>query len=292
MEFYDALTNFESTLEPKILSFVTHILPSIKLLAGVIMAVFVGYHVVKSFLGENEKLDVSTLVRPCLTLAAIVLYTQLVDLLIEKPVDIVNEIVIEGASSIGGGAPGSIQTQFRENITYTQDTGGVDGGGINDIIQVHPLLEFMHLIVFFIASISGGYILFRQLIVKCIYLMLGPFVLAFSLIVGNEKVIGSWFQGFISVLLWLPLLSIVQTIIILLPVETTEFSDSDIIFSMALQVVMIFIVFKVPRYANILVGQGSELGSQAGNTIVGQIKGLPMNYLNNKMMGRSLKGKR
>ncbi len=292
MDFYAALTQFETTLEPKIISFVDAILPSVRLFAGAIMIVFVGYHVIKSFLGENEKLDVSTLVRPCLTLAAIVLYTQLVDLLIEKPADILNDIVIDGASKVGGGAPGSIQTQFRDKITYTQGTGGADGGGVYDIIQVHPILEFMHLIVFFIASVAGGYILFRQLIVKCIYLMLGPFVLAFSLIVGNEKILGSWFQGFISVLLWLPMLSIVQTIIILLPIETTEFSNSDIIFSMALQVVMVFIVFKVPRYANILVGQGSDMGAQAGNTIIGQVKGIPSGYIQNKMMGRSMRGKR
>ncbi|MBL3658406.1 hypothetical protein [Fulvivirga sediminis] len=292
MDFYAALTNFESTLEPKILMFVEAILPSVKMLAGVIMVIFVGYHVIKSWLGENEKLDVATLVRPCLTLAAIVLYTELVDLLIQEPISMINEIVVDGASKVGGGAPGSMQTEFRDKITYTQDAGGVDGGGIYDIIQVHPFLEFIHLIVFFIASIAGGYILFRQLIVKCIYLMIGPFALAFSLIVGNEKVLGSWFQGFISVLLWLPMLSIVQTIIILLPLETTEFSNSDIIFSMALQVVMIFIVFKVPRYANILVGQGSDLGSQAGNTILGQVKGLPNQLINNKLMGKSMRGKK
>lgn len=291
MDFYAALTNFESTLEPKIREFVETILPSVILLASVIMVVFVGYHVIKSFLGENEKLDVATLVRPCLTLAALALYTDLVDLLIINPINIVNEIVIDGANQVGGGAPGSLHTQFRDKITYTQDTGGAEGGGINDIIQVHPVLEFIHLMVFFIASVAGGYILFRQLIVKCIYLMIGPLALAFSLIVGNEKVIGSWFQGFISVLLWLPMLSIVQTIIILLPLETTPFSNTDILFTMALQIVMVFVVFKVPRYANILVGQGSELASQAGNTLPGQFKGLPMTYLSSKMTGRSVKGK-
>lgn len=292
MEFYAALAEFESTLQPKIISFVEAVLPSVRLLAAVIMVIYVGYHVIKSWLGENEKLDVSTLIRPCLTLAAIVLYTELSEMLIIKPIGIVNEIIIEGAGDVGGGAPGSIQNEFRDKITYTQDTGGADGGGIYDIIQVHPFLEFIHLIVFFIASVAGGYILFRQLIVKSLYLILGPFALAFSLIVGNEKVIVSWFQGFVSVLLWLPILSILQTIIILLPIESTEFSDSDIIFSMALQVVMIFVIFKIPRYANILVGQGSEFGSQAGNTIIGQVKGYPMNMLNNKMMGRSMRGKK
>ncbi|MBU3027530.1 hypothetical protein [Zobellia galactanivorans] len=291
MDFYAVLTDFESTLEPKILAFVDAILPSVRLLAVAIMVVFVGYHVIKSWLGENEKLDVSTLVRPCLILAALVLYTELVVLLIEKPVEIVNEIVLDGATKVGGATPGSMKL-FRDKMAYTQDTGGVDGGGVDDVIQLHPFLELIHLIVFFIASVAGGYILFRQLIVKCIYLIIGPFVLAFSLIVGNEKVIGSWYQGFISVLLWLPMLSIVQTIIILLPVETTSFSDSDIIFSMAMQVVMIFVVFKVPRYANILVGQGAEMGSQAGNTIMGQVKGFPMSVLNNRMMGRSMKGKK
>lgn len=266
MEFYAALNDFEATLRPRILEFVQEILPQVAIFAGVITIIFVGYKVVKSFLGENERLDPSTLVRPCLTLAALVLYTQLVTLLIERPIGLVNNIIEAGSTSVGGAAPGDY-TLMRDIMTHSQDTGGDDGGGVYDIIQVHPILELMHIIVFFIASVAGGYILFRQLIVKSIYLIIGPFALAFSLVVGNEQVLNKWFQGFVSVLLWLPILSIIQTILILIPIQTTEFDASDIIFSMALQVVMIFCVFKVPQYANILVVQGTSMGQQYGESI-------------------------
>ena len=289
MDVYAALNEFATTLEPKINLFLTEVLPSVRLLAAAIMFVFVGYQVMKSFMGDGEKLGMMALVRPSLILATLVLYIPLVELLAEKPVELVNDIITEGTNSIGGAAPGTLHQRFGQKMMYTQNTGGVDGGGINDIVQVHPFLEFIHLIVFFIAAMAGGYILFRQLLVKTIYVMIGPFVIAFSLIVGNERAIVNWYQGLLSILLWLPILSIIQTIIILLPLETTELTGSDIVFTIAFQVVMIFMVFKVPRYANMLVTQGADMGSQAGNTIVGQIKSGPQTWWQNRQMMKSMK---
>jgi len=287
MDFYSALNNFESLLEPQLVNFVDLILPNVSLFAAVIVAVYVAYKVIKSFLGEGERLDAATLVRPCLILASLVLYNSLVDLLIDTPVNIVNEIIAEGATSVTGATPGDLKG-MRDKMTYFQSTGGPDGGGIMDIVQVHPFFEFIHMLLYFCASVAGGYILFRQLVVKSIYLLIGPFALAFSLIVGNEKVVNSWFQGYLSVLLWLPILSIVQTIILLMPVETTNFNGEDMIFSIAIQVVMIFVVFQVPKYANILVAQGSEMGSQYGQGIKSEMQSIR----NNRAMSKSMRGEK
>lgn len=278
---YAALEQFDNILRPRINDFITTMLPNIGLFAAVIMLVFVGYKVVKSFLGENEKLDTSTLVRPCLTLAALVLYSDLVDLLIETPITLVNDIVVDAI----GIDPTNLNA-LKDQLTHTQDSGGSDGGGIFDIIQLHDFLEFFHLAIFFIGSIAGGYILFRQLIVKTIYLILGPFALAFSLIVGNERVLNNWFQGYVSVLLWLPVFSIMQGIMLEIPVTTTNFEPEDIIFSLVVQVVMIFSILKVPQFANILVAQGASMGQQYGEGMKQRAESI----VNNRSMQKSMKG--
>ena len=108
--------------------------------------------------------------------------------------------------------------------------------------------------------------MFRQLIIKSLYLIIGPFALALSLISGNEGVLAIWFQGYFSILLWLPILSIVRTIILIIPLDEVELVSIDMIFSLAFQVLLVLTVFKIPTYANILVAQGSSMGGDLGKT--------------------------
>ncbi|KAA1242584.1 hypothetical protein [Aquimarina sp. RZ0] len=279
--FYIVLTDFENKLRPAINAFLDEILPLVIMFAGVITTIYLGYKVIRSWTGENEKLDAATLLRPCLILAALALYKPLVILLIEKPVEYVNEIVLTGAERATSKPRANFRKEVRDILTFQQNTGGPGGGGVKDLLQVHPVLEFFHLFVFFFAFIAGGYILFKQLIVKTIYLVVGPFALAFSLIVGNERTVISWFQGFFSVLLWLPILSILQTIMMLIPLQdpANAFTGKDIIFSFVLQIVMVLIILKTPQYANILVAQGSSIGQQAGGTLTSMIKNIPQTLI-------------
>ncbi len=273
-DFYDVITTFEAALRNAQVTFIDNILPAVGLFAGVIVSIYIGYKVMRSWTGESEKLDAATLLRPCLILASLALYRPLVTLLMETPIGIVNDIILAGADATTGIPRANFAQTIQNTLTFSQTTGGPDGGGINDVLQVHPFLEFINLFVFFLAYIAGGYILFRQLIVKTIYFMLGPFALAFSLIVGNERTITGWFQGYISVLLWLPVLSLIQTIIALIPLQDPNnlFSTKDVVFSMVVQIVMVLAVLKVPQYANILVTQGSSMGQQSGGTMSSMMK--------------------
>jgi len=247
--FIDGLA---TTIIADVNSFVGELLPYASSLGGAIMLIYVTHKIVVSFLKPDERISPSTLVRPVLTLGAIVLYEDLVDLLIITPVDIVSDMVKEAANAVSG----SYQTNAQNAIEHIQSTGGIDGGGIFDILQVNPLLELIHLIIYFTSTVIVAYVLFRQLIMKTIYLILGVLVLPFSLIVGNEKTLNQWFFGFLSVLLWIPIIHLILFVISIANPTASTFDNP--IFSIAVQIVMIFALLEVPKYAKMLVGGQGE----------------------------------
>lgn len=298
---YEVIAKFEQSVATGISAIVSNMVPKLLLFAGVLTIIYIAYKVIKSWMGDNERLDAMTLVRPCLVLASLALYQPLVKITLTTPVEILTDIVISGASvkisalnasSAGPASRRLINEASRKVLMHQQESGGPDGGGVKDVLQVHPVLEFINLVVYFLAYLVGGYIMFRQLVVKTIYFVLGPFALALSLAISNEKVVANWFQSYLSVLLWEPVLFLIQLILIMIPVFETEnyFNDLDFVFSIAFQAVMIFVVFRVPQYANALVAQGSAMGQQAGNTIIGQVKSSPTSYIQNRKQRKMMSG--
>ncbi len=263
MNLYEALEKFELILKPNIESFINSSLPTARILAAAIMLIFIGYKVMRYMSNPEDKINPETLVRPILTLMAMVLYIELVKLLLFDPVELVTDIIQYSVQQVTKKDIIQLNDIFHEKITHVQNT-GADGNGVYDILQVNPFLEVIHIIIFFISSVVGGYILFKQLILKYIYYVLGVFILPFSLIVGNQKIVSKWFFSFLSVLLWTPVLSIIKVIIVLIPLDTTEFSN--ILLSIAFQVLMITMVLKVPQFANLLVSfeEGNNIGSRPG----------------------------
>ncbi len=284
MNFYTLIDNFENVFNPLLAQYIRSILRAVGLFAGVITTIYVLYKVIKVFIGDAEKIEGSTLVRPSLILGAIVLYVPLVDLVLETPVTLVNDIILDGLRTTTGISDiNSIREAARGKLQYTQDSDSAGGNGIHDILQVNPFLELFHLVIFFIGTIAAGYVIFSQLLIKAIHIILGPFALAFALIPGNERVLANWFQSTLSVFLWIPVLNIVRVIIILVPVNedavggilgrpNLDLDKPDILFSMVFQIAMIFIIFKVPQFANMLVAQGSSMGQQLGSTLTYQLK--------------------
>ncbi len=271
MDLIQVVENFETTLRPKIENFVTEILPYAMILGSGIVFIFVGYKVMRYMANPEDRLDPYAIIQPVLVLAAMTLYKDLIDLLLLQPVDLIGQIIDAIALQTSGiNDPNNFELAFRGSITHVQST-GAEGSGVYDIMQINPFLEIIHLLIYFVASVAGGYIMFRQLITKYIYLILGVFVLPLSLIIGNQKVLSSWFFGFLSVLLWLPVLKIIKMIILLLPVTGTSFTD--VLLSVALQLVMIFTILQVPKYANMLVSQGSSIGNNVGKSVAEGIKG-------------------
>ena len=153
--------------------------------------------------------------------------------------------------------------QVDAQLTAVQDagTGGNGVASIYDILQLSTFLEVIHLLIQFLALVVTGYILLRQVLLKAIYFILGVFILPLSLIPSNLDILKQWFFGFLSVLLWIPILRIFQTLIVLIHQAPIDGGFTQPLYSVVLQIVMIFFLFQVPKYANFLVnGAGDNAG--------------------------------
>ncbi|MDR4951003.1 hypothetical protein REB14_02255 [Chryseobacterium sp. ES2] len=270
MTIDEILNQYRTILKTRFDLYINESKPYVLLIAVTFTFVFVGYKVMKAMADPDEKIGRDTLLRPILTLMAITLYIPLVKLLLFDTVDILSDIVKHGAYKVTGRSAADFEQAFQTSITHVQGT-GADGNGVYDVLQINPFLELLHIIIYFLASVAGGYILLRQLLMIFVYYVLGIFVLPFSLIVSNERILKSWFFGFLSILLWEPILTILKVMIVLLPVDKTEFTN--VLLSIALQLVMIFMVLKVPHFANLLVDP--ESGNKFGNKTGSVLRGLP-----------------
>ncbi|SHJ29960.1 hypothetical protein [Aquimarina spongiae] len=232
-------------------------------LAAVLMIILVGSKVITYFANPSGNLDPYTLVRPILILVALVLYKPLVELLLFSPTDIIADVTENAAHYVTKvGDAKEFEDSYNGSITHIQDSNADGSGdGVYDVLQINPFLELLHLIIFFIASVVAGYIMLRQIIYKAIYFVIGVFALPLALIPGNQDVLKKWFFGFLAVLLWIPILTILKTILILVHNNTASGGFTQILMSICLQVVMIIAVLRVPKYANILVSAGSDSGS-------------------------------
>ncbi len=276
MTIHEILNQYRSILNTRFDLFINESKPYILLITVTFTFIFIGYKVMKSMADPDEKIGRDTLLRPVLTLMAVTLYIPLVKLFLFDTVNILTDIIKQGAYRVTGRSPAAFDQAFQRAITHVQGT-GADGNGVYDILQINPFLELFHIIIYFIASVVDGYMLLRQLLMIFIYYVLGIFVLPFSLVISNERVLKSWFFGFLSVLLWEPILTIMKVIIILLPVESTEFTN--VLLSVAFQIIMILMILKVPQFANLLVDP--ESGNRFGNRTGSVLKGVP-----GKIMGK------
>ncbi|OEK07362.1 hypothetical protein A8C32_18165 [Flavivirga aquatica] len=245
--------------------FVNHVIPYCSLLATIIMIILVGTKVINYFMNPSGNMDPFILVKPILVLAAIVLYQPLVELLLVKPVNLVTDITESAAmQTVNITSMDNFLDIVDAQLSNVQDaaTGGNGTVSIYDILQLSTFLEIIHLLIQFVALVVTGYILLRQVLLKAIYFILGVFVLPLSLIPSNFEILKNWFFGFLSVLLWIPILRIFQTLIVLIHQAPIDGGFTQPLYSVVLQVVMILFLIQVPKYANFLVnGSGDNDGN-------------------------------
>ncbi|WP_271781973.1 hypothetical protein [Aquimarina algiphila] len=243
-------------------AYVDYVIRYSYILASILMIILVGSKVFSYFMNPSGNLDPYVLVKPVLILVALALYKPLVEILLVKPTNIILDITDAAALHITNTS--SLDAFFRifiNSITFIQ-TGGFDSNGnpivgVYDILQISTVLEVLHLLIHFVSLAVAAYIIIRQLILKAIYFMLGTLVLPLSLIPGNFKILQKWFFSFFALLLWIPLLRMIQTIIIL--IHTAPVTGwAQPLFSIVLQIVMIFYILNVPKYANLLVSEAGE----------------------------------
>ena len=260
---------------------VSEFLKSATLFAGVLVLIFIGYKVMLYMADINSKLDPFVIVRPVLILGSLVLYTQLVNMLVFQPVAIVDQIVVDGLkvaladdwSSSGGDTAiflGSVTAGYLTVAKFVPSAAMSGATGLFSILAISQFLEVLHLILVFAATAVGAYMLIRQVFLIAIYYVLGVFAIPFSLIVGNQAVLGNWFFGFVSVMLWLPIINLLMGIIRSLdgtgPLGLSLLNFGDALYGMAMQIAFISLILQVPKFANILVSKGAE-ATQGGGVI-------------------------
>ena len=292
--FFEFLSNLNETTKIQIDSLVAQLLYYSKFIAGTIALIYIIYKVIVAFINPNQPIDPQTLVRPCLILAALVLYQPLIDICIDKPEEFLSGIVNESLNNVNEGTIGSSRNQRTTNairaLTHIQDSDSNGGDGIYGLLAVFPLLEVIHFGLYLASSLVILYMLLRQFVLKTIYYVIGVFVLTFSLIPSNESALSKWFLGYLSVILWVPIMDILLGLINItqFSLEAFQVNGNSYIYSfpiitLAVQIFYLFAILKVPTYANIIVG-GS--GSSAG-TGLKTLKSFAMN----KALG-SLGGKK
>ncbi|QCX00661.1 hypothetical protein FGM00_11290 [Aggregatimonas sangjinii] len=254
--------------------------------AAVLMILYIGYKALLYFSDIETRLDPFILIRPIMVMCIISLYSPLVNLLVKQPIDIIDAMVetssqtaLESDHNPTGDLKDVTDTYadwyknaFEDTMQYVDDgSSSKPGKGVFDILAINPFLELVHLIIFLVATVVGFYIMARQIILIGIYYVVGILVLPFALIVGNQDVARNWYFGFIAIMMWEPVLKILKTILISLKVQGESYENG--MFSIALQVVMIFTILQVPKFANLLVSKGSEMGSQVGGTVMSTVSG-------------------
>jgi hypothetical protein len=242
----------------KVIEIVDNITPNLQAFAVVLFSIYVAYRLLSAWIKPGEPIHPTTLVRPIVILAAMSLYKPLVEILLLTPTELLSGIVSEG---VGNATDGTRNLQLTR---ATAAMGEIKDGGIWDILAFNPFLELAHFLLYIASTVVISYMLIRQLILKSLYFVLGIFVLPLSLIPSNEKALTKWFMGFLSILLWVPILDIMMALIISvdLKAEGSAIFGVSPVLTVVIQIIYIFLLLKVPTFANILVGgEGSASGA-------------------------------
>jgi len=267
MNFDDYLIQLSNEFMSRIDSFISVLHARIAPIIGILVLIYIASKVYQYYSNLEKGLDPLVVIRPCIILAIVVLYEPLVDLVLIRPTRLLTNLITDTILQISGGDITAFNSSFS-NVMVATDS------NIFNALQINPILEFIHLIIYFIAGFIANYMLLRQVINLAIYHVLGYFAIIFSLIPGNENSIKTWILTYLSILLWAPFIFIIKYLAILTRIDSTSFQSFLAV--VAIQVSLIYLFTKVPAFCETLVNTGNPISSPiSGSPIdkVGQIAG-------------------
>lgn len=267
MDFSQFLIQLSTEFTLRINSFLSILHKNITPLIGALVVIYIASKVYQYYSNLDKGLDPLVVIRPCIILALIVLYEPIVNFFLIKPTRLLNDLIVDTILQVSGGNITAFNSKFS-NIMVANDP------NIFNALQINPMLEFLHLIIYFVAGFVANYMLLRQVINLAIYHILGYFSIIFSLIPGNENALKTWILTYLSILLWAPFIFIIKYLAILTQIDATNFKSFLAI--VAVQVSLIFLFTKVPAFCETLVNTGNPISSPiSGSPInkVGQIAG-------------------
>jgi len=262
MNFDDYLLRLTGEFTSRINAFLAVLHTRIAPIIGVLLLIYIASKILHYYSNIEKGLDPLVIIRPCIILAIIVLYAPLVDLILIQPSQLLNQLITNTILNISGGNITSFNDSFFDTMS------AVDGNIFN-ALQINPFLEFIHLILYFIAGFIANYMLLRQVINLAIYHILGYFAVIFSLIPGNENSLKSWIFTYLAILLWAPFIFIIKFLAILTRIDSTSFSSFLAV--IAIQVSLIFLFTKVPAFCEALVSTGNPGSSPISGSPIDKV---------------------
>lgn len=247
---------------------------------GVLVLIFVVYKVILYMANPDKGLDPYVVIRPCLVLAGVVLYDNLIEVFMITPMSILTEIIESSILNLTGIDINGFDGRFNSAMTTTDDR-------LYDILQINPILELLHLFIYFAGSFVAYYMLIKQALSIGLYYIMGYFSIFFSLIPGNEKSFLNWSLSFLAILLWEPFIIILKYIVILTRIESESFTSFFIV--VAVQISTIFLFLKVPSFCEFLINGGNPLGSPHPSGSFSSFKKISSSYSSVKSMLSSKK---
>lgn len=241
--------------------------PFMSTFAAILVSIFIVYKVILYMTNPDKGLDPYVIIRPCLILAGIIWYKELVDLLMIRPMGLLSDIIEISILEVTQMDINEFNTRFDSSMTTTDPF-------TYDIIQITFYMEMIHLLIYFVGSFVASYMLIRQALTIAIYYITGYFSLILSLIPGNDKSFFNWGLTFLAVLLWSPLIMILKYVIIITRIYEDEVTFQSIFVIIAIQISSIFLFLKVPRFCEFLINGGSPLNSPFASGAASSIKTL------------------
>ena len=252
----------------------------ISTIAGVLVLIFVVYKVILYMVNPDKGLDPYVIIRPCLVLAGLVLYHDLVENFMMVPKSILTDIIESSILNLTGTDIIGFDGRFNSAMTTTDDR-------LYDVLQINPILELLHLFIYFVGSFVAYYMLIKQALSIGLYYIMGYFSIFFSLIPGNEKSFLNWSLSFLAILLWEPFIIILKYLVILTRIESEDFTSFLVV--VTVQITTIFLFLKVPAFCEFLINGGSPLGSPHASGSVSSLKKISSGYSSVKSMLSSKK---
>ncbi len=211
----------------------------------------------------SSKTFAKALIRPLLTIAALI-FIQDHEVFEFIATDFIN-VLVKGIVNEGAQAviqPGDNQWELigrgLTNDFFGNDSNSTNSADVRkDYMYSNWFFEFLFLILDIVLVCVMAYLEVKQMILELIYGSMAPFILVLALLPGNEKTLEKWFFQYLSVLLWVPIMTIIRMISSVLP--AMRVSDLDIIFLLAAKLVILFAMFKIHIYAGMLVTKGSDI---------------------------------
>lgn len=244
-----------------------------------LFVVGVGMKVMGSWLNLSQALYSQMLLRPVLILASIPLYNVLVDLVLITPTNAIADIMQAVGNAVpinSGGAPNNSNDYISNTCDPT-----VDAGDFFRLFFTQGIFEMLHLFFCLFSSAIVLIMTFRLLISSAVFHVIGPIAISMSLYPGNEGNISKWFYGYMSVLLWYPLIVIHVALLAYTKAslgpsygkgDSNQFIDFGAF--IIIDILIVYAIFQIPKMSAYIVSGHAAAEGTAGKTTRSFIKGI------------------